>query len=123
MEIQKIKVLNNYSLFEIIHDIDCGKLKIPRFQREFVWKRSKIIDLFDSVYKEFPIGSFFFWQADKKYINFFRNIAELELAKPDHFDEINFILDGQQRITSLYIAIKGTLYPINNVTKAPVYSS
>lgn len=107
MEIQKIKVLNELRLSDIINDIERGKLKIPRFQRDFIWERTKVLKLLDSIYNEFPIGSFFFWRADKKYVNFFRNIAELELPKPDKSESLDFILDGQQRITSLYVTIKG----------------
>ncbi|MCX6739620.1 MAG: DUF262 domain-containing protein [Candidatus Parcubacteria bacterium] len=55
----KIKVLNEEKIANIILDLERGKLKIPRFQRQFVWERSKIIKLLDSIYQEFPIGSFF----------------------------------------------------------------
>lgn len=107
MEIQKIKVLNELRLSDIIHDIEHGKLKIPRFQRDFIWERTKVLKLLDSIYHEFPIGSFFFWKADRKYVKFFRDIAELELPRPERSESLNFILDGQQRITSLYVTIKG----------------
>lgn len=107
MEIQKIQVLNQLKLSDVINDIERGRLKIPRFQREFIWERTKVVKLLDSIYNEFPIGSFFFWQADRKYANFFRNIAELDLPKPDKTSSLDFILDGQQRITSLYVTIKG----------------
>ena len=67
---------------------------------------SKVIKLLDSIYKEYPIGNFFIWEADKKYNLFYRNIAELDLPKPDSYTSIRYILDGQQRATSLYAAIK-----------------
>ena len=60
MEIQKIKIESDYKLPDIIHDIEKGILRIPQFQREFIWEKSKVIKLLDSIYKEFPIGSFFF---------------------------------------------------------------
>ena len=106
MQIQKIKV-DELKLSDIVHDIEHGHLRIPRFQRDFVWERSKVIKLLDSIYKEYPIGSFFIWEADKKYNLFYRNIAELDLPKPDSYTSIKYILDGQQRATSLYAAIKG----------------
>jgi len=115
MEIQKIKVANNTSLIELMHDIERGKIKIPPFQRKFVWSRSKVIKLLDSIYHEFPIGSFFFWQISQKDALSFRDIAELELPKPEKFDEIDFILDGQQRITSLYVAIRGKKIEIQKI--------
>ena len=106
MQQQKIKV-DELKLSDIVHDIEHGYLRIPRFQRDFVWERSKVIKLLDSIYKEYPIGSFFIWEADKKYNLFYRNIAELNLQPPDSYTSIRYILDGQQRATSLYAVIKG----------------
>src|SRR3989344_2756226 len=106
MQLQKIKV-DELKLSDIVHEIEHGQLRIPRFQRDFVWERSKVIKLLDSIYKEYPIGSFFIWEADKKYNFFYRNIAELNLPKPDFYSSIRYILDGQQRATSLYAVIKG----------------
>lgn len=106
MQIQKIKV-KELKLAEIIDDIHRGRLRIPRFQRDFVWEKSKVIKLLDSIYKEYPIGSFFLWDAPQKYYKFYRDIAELNLPKPDKYEKLQFILDGQQRLTSLYAVIKG----------------
>jgi len=106
MQLQKIKV-DELKLSDIVNEIEHGQLRIPRFQRDFVWERSKVIKLLDSIYKEYPIGSFFIWEADKKYNLFYRNIAELNLPQPDSYTSIRYILDGQQRATSLYAVIKG----------------
>jgi uncharacterized protein with ParB-like and HNH nuclease domain len=111
MEVQKIKIKNDYKLPNIIQDIKNGSLRIPQFQRKFVWEKSKVIKLLDSIYKEFPIGSFFFWTAPRKYYFFYRDIVELKLPKPDKYERMSFIIDGQQRLTSLYATVKGlTLY-------------
>lgn len=106
MQLQKIKV-DELKLSDIVNEIEHGQLRIPRFQRDFVWERSKVVKLLDSIHKEYPIGSFFVWEADKKYNLFYRNIAELNLPQPDSYTSIRYILDGQQRATSLYAAIKG----------------
>lgn len=106
MDIQKIKV-TDWDLADLMNAVKSGKLRIPRFQRDFVWERSKVTKLLGSMYKEFPIGSFFIWYAPKKYNSFFREIPELDLRNPENTDEIQYILDGQQRITSLYVTIKG----------------
>jgi hypothetical protein len=106
MQLQKIKV-DELKLSDIVNEIEHGQLRIPRFQRDFVWERSKVVKLLDSIHKEYPIGSFFVWEADKKYNLFYRNIAELNLPRPDSYTSIRYILDGQQRATSLYAAIKG----------------
>ncbi len=107
MDIQKIKIESDYKLPDLIHEIEKGALRIPRFQRKFVWEKSKVIKLLDSMYKEFPVGSFFFWTAPKKYYFFYRDIAKLNLPKPDKYSEMSLIIDGQQRVTSLYATIKG----------------
>jgi len=106
MEIQKIKV-TDWDLADLINAVKSGKLRIPRFQRDFVWERTKVTKLLGSMYKEFLIGSFFIWYAPQKYNSFFREIPELNLKNPESMDEIQYILDGQQRITSLYVTIKG----------------
>jgi hypothetical protein len=106
MRIEKIRIETGLKLGDIMRDVERGKLRIPRFQREFVWERPKVIKLLDSIYHQFPVGSFFFWAAPRKYNKFFRNIAELSLPKPEEMEDITFILDGQQRITSLYATIK-----------------
>lgn len=107
MEIDRIKVEPGLKLGHIMMEVEKGKLRIPRFQREFVWERPKVVKLLDSIYHQFPVGSFFLWAAPRKYNKFFRNIAELNLPEPDERDEITLILDGQQRITSLHVTVKG----------------
>ena len=114
MDIQKIKIKSDYKLADIVHDIEKGILRIPQFQREFVWDKTRVIRLLESIFNEYPIGSFFFWDAPQKYHDFYRDVAELNLSKPDKYDKIVYILDGQQRITSLYVTVKGlTLYGRN----------
>lgn len=107
LKVEKIKVETSLKLGDIIRDVEKGKIRIPRFQRVFVWEKPKVVRLLDSIYHQFPIGSFFFWEAPRKYNKFFRNIAELHIPEPDERDDITFVLDGQQRITSLYAAVKG----------------
>ena len=94
MDIQKIKIKGDYKLADIVHDIEKGILRIPQFQREFVWDKPRVMRLLESIYLEYPIGSFFFWDAPRKYYDFYRDIAELGLPKPDKYEKIVFILDG-----------------------------
>lgn len=104
---KKIEIINNWNLKDVFNDLEKGNIKIPRFQRGYVWERSKIVKLLNSVYSQFPIGSFFMWIASLDYRNFCREIAELELPENPESNKYSFILDGQQRITSLYVALKG----------------
>ncbi len=64
-------------------------------------------ELFDSIYKEFPIGSFFIWRAGREHNDLFRHAVELDLPPVKPNDDVAFILDGQQRITSLYVTLNG----------------
>jgi len=84
-----------------------GRYRIPQFQREFVWPESKVRELFDSIYREFPIGSFFLWKAGREQNQLFRHVVGLGLPPVGKHDDISFILDGQQRITSLYVTLYG----------------
>ena len=84
-----------------------GQLQIPRFQREFVWPVSKTRALLDSMYKEFPIGTLFFWQAPVDQVQIFRELDDIGIPAPAPHQKISHILDGQQRLTSLYAAGSG----------------
>ena len=103
---QKITVKSD-TLGNLVVSVERGEYRIPQFQREFVWKPSKIIELFDSIYREFPIGSFFLWKAGREHNKLFRHIIDLGIPPVGEHDNVTFILDGQQRITSLYATLKG----------------
>lgn len=90
----------------LMDDITAGRLKIPQFQREFVWTIKKSANLLDSIIKGYPIGTFIIWKT-KERLRSIRNIGGIELPPPPHGDYLEYVLDGQQRITSLFAAIKG----------------
>jgi len=50
----------------LISDIECGRLKIPQFQRNFVWEIKKSANLLDSIIKGYPIGTFIFWKTKER---------------------------------------------------------
>ncbi|MEM5626878.1 DUF262 domain-containing protein [Bacillus wiedmannii] len=83
-----------------------GEIKIPPFQRAFVWKREQITDLMDSIYNDYPIGSVLLWEVNEK-LPALRDIGGYRL--PDKMAEfpLNYILDGQQRITTIFGAFIG----------------
>jgi hypothetical protein len=112
-ESTKIEI-RNIKLETLLGDMESkGIPRIPRFQRDYVWERSKVAVLFDSIYQEFPIGSFFFWITPREYRDLYKDIPELLLPKPADYEQIKMILDGQQRITSLYVAAKGLTIQAN----------
>ncbi len=96
----------NKQFSSLMDDILTGKLKIPQFQRDFVWNIKKSSSLLDSVVKGYPVGTFIFWKT-KERLRFVKNIGNLTLPEPLSGDYVNFVLDGQQRITSLFAALKG----------------
>ena len=104
---QRIEIINNWNLLKVFNQLENGNMKIPRFQRGYVWERSKIVKLLNSIQSQYPIGSFFVWEAGKEYKNFCREIKDLNLPENPESNYYSFILDGQQRITSLYVALKG----------------
>lgn len=91
---------------DLIYEIEKGHIKIPKFQRDFVWSIDKTAKLLDSILKGYPIGTFILWETNER-LNDIKNIGNLELpAVPDDI-KIQYVLDGQQRITSLYAAFLG----------------
>jgi hypothetical protein len=86
--------------------IDSGQIKIPMFQRDFVWTKEQTAKLIDSIIKGYPIGTFILWKT-REELRSIRNIGNIELPDPPKGDAVQYVLDGQQRITSLYAVRKG----------------
>lgn len=87
---------------QLIEKIDTGELGLPELQRPFIWKDSKVRDLFDSMIRGYPIGYLMLWQCpalDKK------KTIGTDSHSYDFPKEV--IIDGQQRLTSLYAVMKG----------------
>lgn len=91
---------------DLISEIQKGIIKIPKFQREFVWSIEKTAKLLDSILKGYPIGTFILWQTDER-INDIKNVGNLEIPDTPEGTKVEYVLDGQQRITSLFAAYLG----------------
>lgn len=85
----------------ILDQIDLGNYALPVFQRGFVWNRDQVRQLMSSLYKKYPIGSLLIWDT-KTYDN-----SIIRSGSEHQSGNIKLILDGQQRITSLYGIIRG----------------
>ena len=94
------------ALSYIIHEIDRGSVKLPQFQRDFVWSKDKSAHLMDSLLKGFPIGTFILWKTDEQ-LRSIRNLGGVELPPTPEGDSVLYVLDGQQRLTSLFATLKG----------------
>ena len=88
-------------------EIDTGQIKLPMFQREFVWEKEQSAKLIDSILKGFPIGTFIFWKTREELRSYKEIVGNHTLPETPKGDYTQYILDGQQRITSLYAIRKG----------------
>ena len=96
-----------------------GEYILPAIQREFVWGEGKICALFDSLMRGYPIGSFLFWKVEPESVReytFYRFLKDYheqtgrhcERADPAAETGVTAILDGQQRLTSLNVGLRGS---------------
>lgn len=92
--------------FDLISEIETGQVKIPQFQRKFVWGIKASAKLLDSIIKGYPIGTFIYWRTNER-LRAIRDIGNIPLLEPKEGEYINYILDGQQRLTSLFAPLKG----------------
>lgn len=104
---------------QAIADIDQHIIYLPALQRKFVWGKHQIELLFDSLMRKYPIGTFLFWRLGKQkaeeYV-FYEFLAEYDQRNPYNRrktgpfsqNEITGVLDGQQRLSSMYIGLMGT---------------
>ena len=115
----------NTSIYKIIEDINI-KYFLPDIQRPYVWKKEQIYALYDSIMRGYPINTFLFWEQSADVIDKLTPRYEfLTSNKKEYEDKINtsktketysLVLDGQQRLTSLYLTLKGN-FVIRNKLK------
>lgn len=101
-----------------LRDIQKSEFVLPAIQREYVWKPSQVVRLFDSILRGYPIGSFLAWRIDPetiakfKFYGFLKDYSQFDrrhnpdLDLPDR--QVTAVLDGQQRLTSLNIGLRGS---------------
>lgn len=105
----------SYSLSKIIEDIDIGEIGLPELQRPFVWPNIKVRDLFDSMYRGFPVGYLLFWANG--VTDGHRQIGQDPKQKIPRL----LIVDGQQRLTSLYAVLKGVPVTRDNFRQERIF--
>jgi len=91
-----------YSVYGLVEDIKRGEVALPDIQRPFVWPASKVRDLLDSMYKGFPVGYLLFWQTGAEV-----GARQIGMGDKEKVPRL-LIVDGQQRLTSLYAVITGS---------------
>lgn len=107
---------------DLISEIKKGQIKIPKFQRDFVWSIDKTAKLLDSILKGYPIGTFILWETNER-LNDIKNIGNLVLPPVPDDIKVQYVLDGQQRITSLYAAFLGASIQKEGEKKITNYGS
>jgi len=84
----------------ILDHIDSGHMALPEFQRGYVWNRDQVRGLFDSLYRRHPVGGLLVWATESKTATH-RGDGDLAAGI------VKLLLDGQQRMTSLYGVARG----------------
>lgn len=92
----------DYDLSGLLHFIDIGDIGLPDIQRPFVWSNAKVRDLFDSMYRGFPVGYLLFWENAQT-----NSTKQIGVSTKQHPVPARLIVDGQQRLTSLYAVFRG----------------
>lgn len=115
---------NSITIYEAMMNIQNGKYVMPAFQRQFVWSMEQIEKLWDSILLDYPIATFLFWHVDDSNVTwdtYFCNfLTSVTFDNRKQADSVNYeltdinvditdtaILDGQQRLTSLYLSLFG----------------
>ncbi|MCT7984130.1 DUF262 domain-containing protein [Laspinema sp. A4] len=98
---------------DLINDVKRGRIRIPSFQRGFVWDPDRVLYFIDSIYKGFPFGSVLIWTT-RNPLKTEKNLGPYRL--PDNNPEypLDYVLDGQQRITSIFGVFQNSLFPEQN---------
>ena len=90
-----------YTLNHLVEDIRVGRIGLPDIQRPFVWSATKARDLFDSLYRGYPIGTLMFWETGAEV-----GTRRIGVDGGDRSPQL-LVVDGQQRLTALYSVITG----------------
>lgn len=86
-------------IFELVRDVASGKVRIPNFQRPFVWRRQQMLDLLDSIRLQFPIGSLLVWETDAR-LSSVRWVGPVPVPSQTE-GTVKHVLDGHQRLSTL----------------------
>lgn len=93
--------MDQITIREILDTVARGQIRIPAFQRGFVWEPERVAYLMDSIYKNYPFGSLLFWRT-KEVLRIERDLGPFKLPEVVEDYPVDYVLDGQQRITSIF---------------------
>ena len=115
---------HSITIYDAVKNVENGKYVMPAFQRQFVWDMPRIEKLWDSILQGYPISTFLFWHIDESNSSsdtyFCEFMKEIRFDSARKADSVNYdlrninlelsdtaVLDGQQRLTSLFITLLG----------------
>lgn len=118
---------SSITIYEALQNIKNGKYVMPAFQRQYVWSMEQIEKLWDSILLDYPIATFLFWHVNDDNVSwdtYFCNfLSDVTFDSRKQADSVNYeltginvsmtdtaVLDGQQRLTSLYLSLLGDAY-------------
>jgi hypothetical protein len=98
---------------ELVSMIERGELRLPEMQRRYVWRSTRVRDLLDSLYRGYPSGAILLWETDEAVPLQPTAIEQQE----NPYQSTRLLLDGQQRLTSLWAVIRGEPVAVRNRKK------
>jgi hypothetical protein len=105
---------------EILDLVPRGQIRIPAFQRGFVWDSDQVAYLMDSLYKQYPFGALLLWRT-REQLRHERNLGPFRLADRNPDYPIDYVLDGQQRLTSIFGVFQTDIEPDPSVQWSDIY--
>jgi len=106
---------SDVTISELVEQIRRGELMLPKLQRRYVWRATKVRDLLDSLYRGYPSGSILVWNNCSSELS-----RELDVNQSGNGANVQkLLLDGQQRLTSLSAVIRGEPVTVRN-RKRPI---
>ena len=112
--------MDQLSIREILEYVHRGQLRIPAFQRGFVWEPDRVAFLIDSIYKGYPFGCLLFWRTNEQ-LRTERQLGPFALPDPYADFPIDYVLDGQQRITSIFGVFQTRINSVENDNWKEIY--
>lgn len=112
--------MEGLSIRKIIERISSGEIRIPSFQRGYVWDSDAVAFFIDSLYKGYPIGSVLLWTTREKLTNE-RDLGHFVLPEPKKEYPIHYVLDGQQRLTSIFSVFQTELEAADDPSWQDIY--
>ncbi len=106
----------NIKVGELVGKVQRGELALPEMQRRYVWPATRVRDLLDSLYRDYPSGTILVWETDEEMPT--RELAVKSTRTPTTFQKL-LLLDGQQRVTSLSAILAGEPVWVRN-RKRPI---